>query len=286
MKQKTKTISLISLIFTLLAVLVLSAGLSALSLNTGTPFRENIQSNPPDRSFAALIPEDAGIFFVLNGLLTLACAALLVYVVIRLMVNINFGIVGITALVIVIFLALAYLLPETPQRQTTLPGNPPAATAEPPAALLQGEGLTEPPRILYQLLVIGIGAAGVWLLAQWVRERRAAAKSGILREAERAVDALQAGMGLRNVILRCYFQMAATLQEEQGLERPPDMTAREFEAKLAQKGYPAAPVRQLTTLFEKIRYGEKELAAQDENTALESLSAIITFARQEGENAP
>jgi hypothetical protein len=233
-----------------------------------------------------LIPEDAGIFFVLNGLLALACTALLVYVVVRLMVNINFRVVGITALVIVIFLALAYLLPETPQQQTTLPGNPPAPTAEPTAAFPQGEGWTEPPRILYQVLVVGIGAAGVWLFVQWIRERRAAPQNRILHEAEGAVNALQAGKDLRNVILRCYFQMAATLQEEQGLERSPDMTVREFEAILAQMGYPAPPVQQLTTLFEKIRYGEKEIGAQDEAAALESLNAIIQFARQDGENMP
>jgi hypothetical protein len=103
----------------------------------------------------------------------------------------------------------------------------------------------------------------------------------LLLEAEDAVNALEAGVDLRNVIVRCYLQMSRLLQEEQGIERSYDMTAREFEDWLEYKGFPTTPVHQLTCLFEKVRYGKGQMSDNNENKAIESLNEIIQFCRSE-----
>ena len=88
-------------------------------------------------------------------------------------------------------------------------------------------------------------------------------------------------MDLRNVILRCYLRMTRALQEERGIERSQNMTVREFEDWLKYKGFPTVPVRQLTSLFEKVRYGTQPTMKVDEKAAVESLNEIIQYCRRE-----
>ena len=103
----------------------------------------------------------------------------------------------------------------------------------------------------------------------------------ILENAQQAVDALRAGMDLRNVVIRCYFQMALALQEKHGIQLEATMTAREFERLLEYEGFPVAPVHQLTSLFEKVRYSSQDTITQaDEAMALASLNAIIRAGSQ------
>ena len=102
-----------------------------------------------------------------------------------------------------------------------------------------------------------------------------------MKEAEQAVNALEAGADLRNVILRCYFQMTRSLQEEQGIEREYPTTVQEFERRLENLGFPSIPLRQLTSLFEKVRYGKQQTNHNDEQIAMDSLNEIIQFCRSE-----
>jgi hypothetical protein len=83
------------------------------------------------------------------------------------------------------------------------------------------------------------------------------------------------------VILRCYFQMTHSLQEEQGIERDYTMTVQEFERWLGNLGFPTIPLRQLTSLFEKVRYGKQQTNYTDEQIAIDSLNEIIQFCRSE-----
>jgi hypothetical protein len=78
-------------------------------------------------------------------------------------------------------------------------------------------------------------------------------------EAQQALQALQSGSNVADVILRCYVQMSRVLQKEQKLELKQTMTARPFERLLEARGFPAAPVHQLTGLFENVRYGYQVL---------------------------
>jgi hypothetical protein len=97
----------------------------------------------------------------------------------------------------------------------------------------------------------------------------------IALEAQTALDDLRAGGNLKNTILRCYYEMSKVINEQRGIQRDRTMTPREFEVYLESKGIPEEPVRQLTHLFEDVRYGDLAVGEKEEQQARSSLTAII-----------
>ncbi len=99
-------------------------------------------------------------------------------------------------------------------------------------------------------------------------------------QAQAALDALYGGEDVRDVVLRCYFEMARVLDQSQGIRRVETVTPREFAIQLTGWGLPAEPVSTLTRLFEEVRYGsysEDDTAAQQ---AIASLEAIIAACQE------
>lgn len=96
------------------------------------------------------------------------------------------------------------------------------------------------------------------------------------QEVESALQDVYDGADLRNVILRCYMQMMNILKLEHGIERDEALTPREFERLLEASGIPDEPIRLLTNLFERVRYGSKPITEKDEQDAITSLTAIRT----------
>ncbi len=96
------------------------------------------------------------------------------------------------------------------------------------------------------------------------------------REAQAALDSIISGGDLREAILRCYMQMVETIKEYRGYFREQDMTPHEFELFLEKHGLPQDPVHQLTRLFEEVRYGAMKPGRKEEQTAIASLSAIVS----------
>ncbi len=101
----------------------------------------------------------------------------------------------------------------------------------------------------------------------------------LAQEAQEALDALQSGGDLKNVVLRCYFEMAQAVNKQQGIQRSQAMTTREFQMRLEEAGLPRQPVRQLTQLFESVRYGSLAPGEREEQQAVASLSAIVAACR-------
>ena len=99
-------------------------------------------------------------------------------------------------------------------------------------------------------------------------------------EAEKAWRALQTGLDLKDVIIKCYRQMGLALKEEQGIEREDFMTTGEFQHLLATAGVPYGPVHQLTRLFDAVRYGNWQPNPTDKHEAIQSLEAIMVYSRQ------
>jgi hypothetical protein len=97
----------------------------------------------------------------------------------------------------------------------------------------------------------------------------------IAREAQQALADLQAGVDLKNVVIRCYYEMGRVISEERGIRRNAAMTPQEFAIELERRGLPGGPVRQLTGLFENVRYGNKTPGVLEEQMATSSLTAII-----------
>jgi hypothetical protein len=98
-------------------------------------------------------------------------------------------------------------------------------------------------------------------------------------QAEWALQTLKSGGDLKNVIVRCYWQMEQVLKEEQGIEKETAMTVREFEHLLEARGMPQLPVHQLTQLFEMVRYGRRATSAADEHQAIEAFTAILQYSQ-------
>jgi len=114
---------------------------------------------------------------------------------------------------------------------------------------------------------------GIWII-RW-RTRPASPIDPLGLQAQQAILALRSGSDLADVIVNCYIQMSQVLKQEQKLELEQTMTAREFERLLAARGFPPAPVRQLTGLFEDIRYGHRRPGPAQHQQALDSLHAIV-----------
>jgi hypothetical protein len=93
--------------------------------------------------------------------------------------------------------------------------------------------------------------------------------------AQQTIQEIDTGRNFANAVLRCYAEMSRILNDCRGLRRGYAMTPREFEAFLSEFELPAEPVRQLTRIFETVRYGNKIPHKDDEAIAIASLQAIV-----------
>lgn len=123
-------------------------------------------------------------------------------------------------------------------------------------------------------------AVVIWRIWRSRRPVRATARDYLAQEAQNAIDTLQSGGELTDAILRCYQEMSRLLQQERGIQRKADMTAREFERALLAQKLPPDAVHQLTLLFEQVRYGHARMGQREEELALASLNAIVEACRR------
>ncbi len=286
MSDNARRKTLLLLLLTIGVVALLAAGLPRLELKPGLPFPQ--AEGGPGGGLPAADERPLGGPLQAAYSLGIILGLLLLYLVYKMVTgmpwkellqpSVYFGllIIVITGLLLSLIVALAprglgqeeAWLPPTPEPLVTGPlGTPP-----PGLIWLVWAGLA----LLAALLVLG--------LVRWTRPQPP--RDRLAWEAEQALQSLRDGLDLKSVILRCYQQMSQALQDEQGLEREQAMTAREFERLLAERGVPAAPVEQLTRLFEAVRYGRQEPTAVEEQQAVESLSAILEYSRERGPAHP
>ena len=98
---------------------------------------------------------------------------------------------------------------------------------------------------------------------------------GLARAARSALKDLSAGRDWDDTVIQCYARMSEALGRERGLHRQQGMTPQEFASRLEQAGLPSDPVRRLTRLFEKARYGGRKSSREDVNEAVTCLTAIL-----------
>jgi len=286
MTQRTKTITLLFLAGTFTALVLLSTSLSNMQLHSGVPFPFSGDPEPFGRSDPVLTLKTYT-FPMLQGVLAFIFIGLLIYVSARLLLAIHFKEFLRIALAMVGLLTMVYLIPHVAIGQ---PSDSPAAAPRletPVAETLAAAPFEKPPLSIIWLvaIVLLLGVSLPLLIEIKRRLGSTRADDRLLQQAEKAVHDIRAGGELRDVIMRCYMQLARLLQEEQGIERNTTMTPREFEGWLEEKGFPAAPVSQLTSLFEKVRYGKQQMTESDESAALQCLNEIIQFCRlYSGEN--
>jgi hypothetical protein len=157
-----------------------------------------------------------------------------------------------------------------------LPQNPPEVDISPPAL---PQFAADPPRWLLLLLgalVVALVLALAWLLVSRIRQQPThEALADLAQEAQQALDALDAGGDVRLTVLRCYQEMTRVLRRQRGVQRQEATTPREFEQMLADAGLRDEHIRQLTRLFERVRYGAAAASERDEQEARACLSAIV-----------
>lgn len=283
MSQATKRTSLVFLFGALISLVVLSGSLSTLKLHAGTPF-PGIDSY--DGYQQAIPPQiQAYSFPALPRLFGLILLLLILYVLMRLVTFVHLKwllpwllrlILGLTA-IFILLLILSYLnFGKTGAPEWILEMAPLPSTG------ISTSPLGRTPNVLIWFVKIGFTAAmGLLIIKIFIKPMRPAqCEDPLVQPVKIAMQALRAGKEFENVIIHCYFQMANALQEELGIERSHQMTAREFQEWLEFKGLPRIPVQSLTTLFEKARYGKQRFDPCDEKLALDSLGEIIHFAER------
>lgn len=198
------------------------------------------------------------------------------------------ALVGIAALIVLlVWLAGATVLgvPPTPTPAPLTPTTELLETSVPETEepVIETASFTPPPRWVGTVITAGSGLlliAGalfiLWRRQTQISESRLSPLLQLAREARLAIDALQGGENVREVILRCYFEMVYVLDETRGIRRVETVTPREFAVQLAALGLPAAPITTLTELFEAVRYGTGPADAEAAKRAITSLTAIIT----------
>lgn len=279
MTNDAKHKTLIFLLLVVIATVMIAAALPQLELKPGIPLPEargtseaRLPENPP----IVAIPGE----FRFTAIMAAVVIAVLALVVggYRLSKEFSWKKVPWPALIIAL-LALVVLGILFSQIGVSDPLEPELL---PPESKLDGPPLGSLPPGLVWLVWIGlvglIGFLGVWAIRRPAGQTRA--HDPVKVEAERAMRALKTGLDLKNVIVRCYWQMSLALREEQGIELEETMTAREFERLLTARGVPYAPVHQLTRLFETARYSLQPSTPTDEELAFECLSAIVQHSRE------
>ncbi len=268
----------------LIALFLLSAGISELDFSYGEPF--SILKEAETEGGSLELPTFSGgyvriILYIFAGLQVLLPLAIIYFLISsdarKRVIRTLFSLLWIVALYFLI-------------RSGVYSFSPPETT--PPDALPLGEALAREAEFTYSApqwlvtlvtigLAISIAALGVGI-ALYIRrriQRKSSPLEKLAHEAQEAIDAIQAGADLKNTVIRCYHEMSLILLQQRGLKRAAAMTPREFERDLEDSGLPREQVRVLTRLFEMVRYGTKVPDQEEEILAIESLSAIVDSIR-------
>jgi hypothetical protein len=282
--------TLISLGIAVAAILALAASLSQVEFSPGEPFAfgTGMPVRPPPGGLAPELPP--AVQLLLRALLWLTLALIpfsIFYLIIspsarkRFLQNlIVFG----------VFLGFIYLL-----RQQIKPGERTEDFFANLGRMPEGEiGAGRPPAefagaapewlvllvsFLLAAFVVAISIGVIWAI---VRRRRPAPELPLVelaQQAEEARETIEAGGDLRDTVIRCYMEMNRVVRDARGLQRERAMTPHEFETRLEGAGLPGEQVRDLTRLFEDVRYGAKELGPWEGRRAVACLTAIAEACR-------
>jgi hypothetical protein len=171
-------------------------------------------------------------------------------------------------------------LPILAPLQQALTSDNPAADMTAIDLPMKGFVSYSPEWLLYLLSGAGI-IAGVLLIRYFYKnyvETRFKYHE-LIEQAQTALNEIRSGSEINNTIIRCYANMCKLLDHEKGIRRHVSMTSREFEQNLVKIGIPEAPIRELTRLFEKVRYGSQLDTQLERESAISCMEAIIHSSR-------
>ncbi len=287
----------------ILALILLSAALPQLQFHAGHPFRlpDVAPGAGGNTAFASGIVDV--FLLILRAILALAAVGLPIYIVISLLTSEGRRrLLGDVIAMGLIVLALSLLTrhAQPPQDQKLLLQGSPTTLATPTPIPPSQFAAQVPPWLdvlaapLLAILISGIVAAILWRIwrrpASILRDAsdhvpEPQSRDTLERVAEQAqatIGALRAGEAFGDVITRSYVQLTRVVREERAIQRERAMTPYEFEQLLIRRGFPVQPVRDLTRLFEAVRYGRRTAGETEEQKAIASLEAIVAFCERSG----
>ena len=267
------------LVAVLASIVLLAGSVGPLTLGPGTPFPGGVEL--ADRAGGVPQPavSAAPSWLILRGFIAAAFLILSGLFLSRLVKLIDLRRMLQLGLAAAAVLILAALLPRVTPGQPSGFSQAIDAIATPMAFTYPVEPIGQPPDLLIQLAVI-LAAAGLVTAIVLIGRRRPPVdevQQALLEQARSALQAVDSGHELTNVVLRCYQQMSVALGQEMGIEREAAMTVREFEVALGKRGFPRQPVHQLTSLFEFARYSREPMGLEQEADAVASLEALVEF---------
>lgn len=171
---------------------------------------------------------------------------------------------------------IVFLVMLFPNSDTYTPAEIAISTPQP---LITSPLGTAPPALLWMVGIVLLVVSVLVVMWIFIPSHQVSPIDLVGLEAEKARQALQTGVDLKNVIIHCYSQMSLALKQDQGIERKDFMTTGEFESLLETAGIPHEPIHQLTQLFDAVRYGNWQANAIDEQKAVQCLEAIILYSR-------
>lgn len=98
--------------------------------------------------------------------------------------------------------------------------------------------------------------------------------------AQDSLDDVDAGKDWGDTVLNCYYRMTKVVKGQRGFEWRGYMTPSEFVSVFEQVRLPGDPLRRLTTLFERARYGGKQSTQKDIDEAVGCLTEIIEACKE------
>ena len=290
MKKHRKLMPLLQLGIAILAIIILSAGLSALEFQSGKP--SNIlgmltRKMGPLRTTSPSVSDGDGggpLVDVLVGILWLSFAFSVVFAIISPAYRKQLIQTLIVALCLVFVFSLLADIPQSSEGQEPAEAEAPMIAAAPIEADFPDPPafVADPPnwlRALINALIALLIAVALWLLWRFFRSRPNT-QTLLVQQAEAALDDLTFGGDLRDVVMRCYASMSQVLRQNRNVERDEDMTPREFESHLAELGLRDEHIRRLTRLFEDVRYGKKSSGERAKLEAVGCLQAIVHTCRK------
>jgi len=137
---------------------------------------------------------------------------------------------------------------------------------------------------LSYLISFGIAvvlAFGAWKIYTIWRELNTPPSTDALKRlgniARASLRDLSSGGESADVILGCYYRMSEVVSQNKNLDRHASMTPAEFATRLERAGLPSDAVRQLTRLFESVRYGGYQSSPKMINEAVACLTTILNY---------
>ena len=272
-------------VLALAALVLLAAGLQQLGFSAGYPLAFQRETGGIMLGGAALGGADFFLEKLIRGAILIALI-LIPFLILYMIVSPEGRRWALRSLGVIVTILAVYYILRAPQ--DILPG----ATAQPPPAVpldktaLSALNLTAspPPWLAWAMaLALALFAAVPLVGVAWLvwrnRRRRTDPLEELAREAQNTLDELRGGSDLRDAVMRCYYEMGRALSSERGITREKAMTPREFERHLGDVGLPEQQIRDLTRLFEGVRYGARVPGDREEEQAIECLNAIVRACR-------